>query len=512
MVVPLKDIAIDETQNGQISAKSTEHQVFQGENEEHHDGPPHSLFTTPQKRWIVFIAALAGWFSTASSFIYFPGIPFMAQGLDVSVEHINLTVTSYLIASGIFPAITGSAADKYGRRPVFIISIGVYFVVNVALAVQRSFAALFVLRMVQSAAISGTFSIAYGVIGDLITPAERGGYTGVLSVFLNTPPSIAPLISGLLLIRWTWPSIFWFLSIVSPVVFVVMVLFLPETCRNIVGNGSSPAPLMNRPPFPFLCPPREKQTPISVGYTDTIRFPNPLAVIALLKNPGTLLAVCCFGIYYTIYSCLQASLSTVFVKVYGVSGLVAGVVYIPFGVGCASAAFLAGKILDRDYRKTAKAQGVVIDRRKGDDLSGFPIEYARLRTSKYFIAACAPLIAGYGWALEARVHMAVPLVLQFWIGFTNQLLFTSINTLLVDYHSDRPSSIQAANNLVRCELAAVGLAVLDIMIQKMGPGWCFVVFAALHLVTLPALWILEHYGLAWRRRRDNAGREHEMDS
>ena len=119
--------------------------------------PPYSVFTTSQKRWSIFMAASAGWFSTASSFIYFPAIPFLAHDLHVSIEKVNLTVTSYLIASGIFPSIVGSAADRYGRRPVFLASLSIYLAANAGLAVQRSFPALFVLRMVQSVAISGRF-------------------------------------------------------------------------------------------------------------------------------------------------------------------------------------------------------------------------------------------------------------------------------------------------------------------------------------------------------------------
>ena len=117
--------------------------------------PPYSVYTTAQKQWIIFIALWAGWFSTASSFIYFPAIPFMAHDMGVSIQKINLTVTSYMIASGIFPAITGNAADRYGRRVALLASIAVYTVANIGIAVQRSFAALFMLRMLQSAAISG---------------------------------------------------------------------------------------------------------------------------------------------------------------------------------------------------------------------------------------------------------------------------------------------------------------------------------------------------------------------
>jgi len=117
--------------------------------------PPYSVFRPAQKRWIIFIAAWAGWFSTASSFIYFPAIPFMAHDMGVSIQTINLTVTSYMIASGIFPAITGNAADRYGRRITLLASLAVYTIANIGIAVQRSFTALFMLRMLQSAAISG---------------------------------------------------------------------------------------------------------------------------------------------------------------------------------------------------------------------------------------------------------------------------------------------------------------------------------------------------------------------
>lgn len=64
--------------------------------------------------------------------------------------------------------------------------------------------------------------------------------------------------------------------------------------------------------------------------------------------------------------------------------------------------FLTGKVVNRDYRVTAKAQGLIIDRLRGDDLKAFPIEHARLRTHKYAVAVCAPLIIAYGWALQSE--------------------------------------------------------------------------------------------------------------
>jgi MFS family permease len=73
------------------------------------------------------------------------------------------------------------AADRFGRRPVFLLALAIYLGANVGLALQSQFALLFFFRMLQSAGISGAFLIAYGVIGDLFTPVERGGYAGILA-------------------------------------------------------------------------------------------------------------------------------------------------------------------------------------------------------------------------------------------------------------------------------------------------------------------------------------------
>lgn len=161
---------------------------------------PYSAFNLWQKRLIVSLGAAAGWFSTSSSFIFFPAIPFLVRDLHESTERINLTVTSYLIASGVFPSIIAGLSDVYGRRPILIITLGSYVAVNIGLALQRSFGVLLGLRLLQSAAISGiyydawlhnlrifivmigTFAFSYGILVDVTTPADRGGFIGLMSI------------------------------------------------------------------------------------------------------------------------------------------------------------------------------------------------------------------------------------------------------------------------------------------------------------------------------------------
>ena len=113
----------------------------------------YSIFTKHQRWWIVFLAAVAGWFSTLSSFIYFPAIPVISKDLHTSIEKINLTVMSYLLVSAFVPSVVGKAADTHGRRPVYVVTLAAYLVANIGLALQSTFPALFVPRMIAAAGI-----------------------------------------------------------------------------------------------------------------------------------------------------------------------------------------------------------------------------------------------------------------------------------------------------------------------------------------------------------------------
>lgn len=156
----------------------------------------YSAFTTAEKWCIVAMVSYAAWFSTLSSFIYYPVMHQLSQTFSVSVDKINLTVTSYMAVATIAPTLVGDTADLLGRRPVYMIALSLYIGANIAIVLANSYSALLGLRILQALAISGmrsvlilgslltspgTFSIAYGVITDVASPAERGSFVSAVS-------------------------------------------------------------------------------------------------------------------------------------------------------------------------------------------------------------------------------------------------------------------------------------------------------------------------------------------
>lgn len=143
------------------------------------DEKPYSSFSRRQKVFITSLTAFAAVFSPLSSFIYYPAIHALARDLDISIEQANLGVTTYMIVAGIVPALIANAADRSGRRKVYVVALIVYFAANVGLALQRNYAALLCLRMLQSAGGAGRLTSLTSDVYALITSLHRCHFTCV---------------------------------------------------------------------------------------------------------------------------------------------------------------------------------------------------------------------------------------------------------------------------------------------------------------------------------------------
>ncbi len=175
----------------------------------------------------------------------------------------------------------------YGRRPAYIICFGIYVCANLGLALQNSYGALMALRCFQSMGSSATIALSSATVADLVTRAERGKFIGYAAMGVTLGPALGPVAGGLLTQYYGWRGIFWFLVILSGTLFVIMFTFLPETCRNIVGNGSVLPPWWNMSFYQYLKARRmTEEEKAAAAQTETVqrgkRRPNPFAALKIL--------------------------------------------------------------------------------------------------------------------------------------------------------------------------------------------------------------------------------------
>ncbi|KAL8814981.1 MAG: hypothetical protein Q9223_005842 [Gallowayella weberi] len=390
----------------------------------------YSVFSAAEKWRIVAMVSYAAWFSTLTSFIYYPAIHQLAQTFAVPVDKINLTITSYMAVATIAPTLLGDAADVLGRRPVYVLALSLYIGANIAIVLSNSYAALVGLRVLQALAIS-----AY----------EPDECSKLIRERITIAPSIGPILGGSLSYAAGWTWIFWFLCIAAGLCLSVMIFCLPETSRNIVRNGSMSPPRYLRLPISALFNhSRDNDTKSSY----TWRIPNPLRSLTIIARRDNAVIILACGILYVVYTCINTSLSVLFIDIYRLTQWQAGLIYLPFGIGGTVSTFFSGHLLDKAYREARTKLGLSTDKAVGDDLANFPIEKARLGIiwTPMLITSCSVL--AFGWVLHFHHHIAIPLCLQFIVGLCMQLDFSIYNTLLVDKNYRTPAAAQASSNIV----------------------------------------------------------------
>jgi MFS family permease len=474
------------------------------------DDERYSVFTTTQKRWIVLTASLAGFFSPLSSAIYYPATSTIAEDLGVTATKVNLTVTTYMIVQGLAPMLTAGFSDGAGRRPAYVACFAIYLMANLGLALQNNFVALLVLRCLQSGGSSGTIALANGVVGDVVTSAERGSYVAFASVSSILGPTLSPILGGVISQYWDWHGIFWFLLTFGGVFFIPLFLFFPETCRNVVGDGSIPAPKLNWNLSDKIRHAHRAKVGLEVDEMKkkelrknySLGFPNPLSTLVVLTDLESALILIASGLTMSCFYAVSAGASTVFRSVYGFNDMqVALSMFLPFGVGGILSSVTTGKAVDWNYRRHAKLNGFPFVKNKQQDLTEFPLERARLELALPHFYLGAMGILGYGWVMDKHISLAGPVILLFIQGYAFTAAFQILNILTLDIYPGKPATASAANNIVRCELGAATSAAIVPMSRNMGYGWAYTLLAFLLMAHSPILLLTIKHGVKWRREK-----------
>ncbi|KAK4500935.1 hypothetical protein PRZ48_009127 [Zasmidium cellare] len=464
-------------------------------------GPPYSIFSPKTKMFIVIAVSVSSLISPFGATTFYPALDTIANDYGVTPTLINLSLTTYMIAQAIAPALIAGMSDQNGRRLSYIVCFIIFGCANIGLALQHNYAALLILRMVQAFGCSAAIALSNAVVADIATSAERGRYMGYATAGLLFGPAFGPTIGGLFaqFLGWRWT--FWFLVIFAGFLLIVFTLFFPETCRNVVGNGSIPAKGVNRSIVGHLSQKRWADEHGSSTAADDstqlnrkskkLSIPNPLKTLRILGDPESCAVLLYNGFFFTGMMVVTSAIPTLYANTYHLNTLEIGLCFISMGMGSLTSTLTMGHAADWNFRRHAKRLGFDIKAGRQQDLTNFPIERVRFEIvfPGHLIGTMAFVV--FGWTLDFGVHLAGPEIALFFIGFGVSTSFNVTNTLLIDLHREKPATATAAVNFVRCLMSAGGAAAILPMTQAMGIGWAFTFIALLYVVLLGAVfWMM----------------------
>ncbi len=157
-------------------------------------------------------------------------LPSIGHDLGASVSGLQWTIDAYSLVLASLLMLSGSSADRLGRRRVFVVGLCVFSAGSLLCSLAPNLELLVVFRMLQAVGGSMLNPVAMSIITNTFTdPRERAQAVGVWGAVVGISMALGPLLGGVLVSSAGWRAIFWINIPVGVAAILLARRYIPES-------------------------------------------------------------------------------------------------------------------------------------------------------------------------------------------------------------------------------------------------------------------------------------------
>lgn len=188
--------------------------------------------------FIVFIAIL-GSFSSLVNDMYLPTVPAMMREFHTSASMTQMGISATMLGLGVGSVLWGSLSDRNGRKPILLISLGVFVLGTAVSLLSRTIGFFIACRLVQGIGAGGSMVLSFSIPADRYTGRRLAVIMAMVGALNGFVPAAAPLVGGFMADDFGWRGIFLVLLVIGAVMWL-WTTRRPESlppARRISGGG-----------------------------------------------------------------------------------------------------------------------------------------------------------------------------------------------------------------------------------------------------------------------------------
>ncbi len=197
------------------------------------EAPAPGLTLTRRRVLVVIGALMLGMFLAAlDQTVVSTALPTIVGDLH-GASHLTWVVTAYLLSSTVSTPLWGKLGDQYGRKVFFQASIVIFLLGSILSGLSSSMLELIVFRALQGLGGGGLMVGAQTIVGDVVSPRDRGRYMGLFMAMYGVTTVIGPLIGGIFVDSIGWRWIFYINVPLGAAALVVTAVALPGALSKV---------------------------------------------------------------------------------------------------------------------------------------------------------------------------------------------------------------------------------------------------------------------------------------
>src|ERR1700744_3171279 len=199
------------------------------------------------RRTYVLYILILGLLTTIGPFsidMYLPGFDDIARSLHTDPATVALSLSSYFIGLAVGQLVYGPLLDRHGRKKPLYVGLWLYIAATAICMQARDINTLIVLRLIQALGSCGAQVAAMAMVRDLFGAKESAKVFSLLLLVIGASPMIAPTVGSYVVVAFGWRTVFLILGIISVVVTLLTIFFLPESYGADRTFSLKPGPII----------------------------------------------------------------------------------------------------------------------------------------------------------------------------------------------------------------------------------------------------------------------------